>query len=273
VGGVGKITDVSEKPKAVPAPDEQVWLGGLRWIEGAQMQLLRFENAFSEWLEAHADAEFRQQLNDGSEGSQTWRESMDRDHPPYDPSRPLRVPSWGLSMQVANELDLLSVAVRNVLRAQDRMPPQQRPQMSGQDILELLRNVSEHWDEEGGRSVTTLATAHPGISPEGIAFTNKEIWIGGEKGIPVSRIRAWLGRVRTALVTALADVGIAVPDGILASAIEGDDDLPWPPERLRYHWSIPQVSEQEWPRERMPTEVADLLAEKFARLRTRDPED
>jgi hypothetical protein len=176
-------------------------------------------------------------------------------------------------LQVTNELDLLRVAVRNALRAQDRMPPQQRPQMSGQDILELLRNVSEHWDEEGGRSATTLATDHPGISLSGIAFTKNEIWIGGDEGLPVSRIRAWLGRLRTALVAALADVGIGVPEDLLASAIEGDDDLPWPAERLRYHWSIPQVPEQEWVRERMPTEVAELLAEKFARLRDRDPKD
>lgn len=237
------------------------------------MQLLRFEDVISEWLSAQADAEFRQKLNDGSEVSQAARESMDRDHLPYDPSKPLRVPTWGLSMQVANELDLLCVAVRNVLRAQDRIPTQQRPQLSGQDVLELLRNISEHWDEDGGRSATTLATDHPGVSLNEIAFTNREIWIGGEEGLPVSRIRAWLGRVRTALVSALADVGVVVPEDLLASAIEADDELPWPPERLRYHWSIPQVPEQEWPRERMPTEVAELLAEKFGRLRARDSEN
>jgi hypothetical protein len=268
----GKIADVTRTPKAVPAPDEQVWLGGLRWIDGAQMQLLRFEDVFSEWLTAQADAELRRNLNDGSELSRSWRESMDLD-PPYEPSRPLRVPTWGLALQVANELDLFRVAVRNVLRAQDRLPLQQRPQMTGQDVLELLRNISEHWDEEGGRSAASLATHHPSISLDGIAFTNKEIWLGGEDGVPVSRIRAWLGRVRTALVAALADAGIVVPDDLLASAIEGDDALPWPTERLRYHWSIPQVPEQQWPRERMPTNVAARIAELFARLRARDPED
>jgi hypothetical protein len=34
-------------------------------------------------------------------------------------------------MQVATELDLLSVAVRNVLRAQARIPEQYRPEMGG----------------------------------------------------------------------------------------------------------------------------------------------
>ena len=45
-------------------------------------------------------------------------------------------------MQVATELDLLSVAVRNVIRAQARIPEQHRPEMGGQDVLELMRNVS-----------------------------------------------------------------------------------------------------------------------------------
>lgn len=64
-------------------------------------------------------------------------------------------------MQVATELDMLSVAIRNVLRAQARIPEQLRPEMGGQDVLELMRNVSEHWDEEGGRSASALAKDHP----------------------------------------------------------------------------------------------------------------
>lgn len=234
------------------------------------MQAARFAEAFYEEVHALSDAGLRHDLNDDSDLSKSWRASTDANHPPYDPQRPLRVPSWGLHMQVATELDLLSVAVRNVLRAHARIPEQLRPEMGGQDVLELMRNVSEHWDEEGGRSASALAEDHPEVNVGGIAYTNREIWIGGLDGVPVSRIQAWLGRVWQSLVTCLTGAGMDVPEDLMASRIEGDDDLPWPAERLRYHWSILKADEEDWPREQMPPEVADLLAKRFASLRSRD---
>jgi len=176
-------------------------------------------------------------------------------------------------MQVGTELDLLAVAIRNVMRAQERIPEQRRPSMGDQDVLGLMRNVSEHWDEVGGRSASALAEDHPNIDMGGIAFTNKEIWLGGSEGIPISRIQAWLRRVWQALVESLAGAGVEVPDDLMASRIERDDDLPWPPERLRYHWSIACAEELDWPRERMPEGVADALALIFARRRARDHSD
>jgi hypothetical protein len=259
--------------KPVPASDEDVWWNGLRWVEAAHMQVFRFEEAFFEEVRALLDADLRRRLNDGSDLSRSWCESMDADYPPYDAQRPLRVPSWGLHMQVATELDLLGVAVRNVLRAQARIPEHHRPEMGGQDVLELLRNVSEHWDEVGARSARRLAEDHPEFSVGGIAYTNKEIWIGGLDGIPISRIQAWLRRVWQSLVTCLTEIGIDVPEDLMASRLEGDDELAWPAERLRYHWSIPKVDEENWRREQMPPEVAELLAAKFASLRSRDPVD
>jgi hypothetical protein len=254
----------------VPAPDEDVWWNGLRWVEAAHMQVARFEEAFFEEVRALTDVDLRFRLNNGSDLSRSWRESMDRDHAPYAPERPLRVPSWGLHMQVGTELDLLGVALRNVLRAQARIPAGRRPEMGGQNVMELLRNVSEHWDEVGGRSAKVLADKHPEVGLGELAYTNKEIWVGGLDGVPISRIQAWLGRVWNSLVTCLIEAGIDVPEDLMGSRVEGDDDLSWPAERLRYHWSISKVDEASWPRERMPPEIAELLAARFASLRSRD---
>jgi hypothetical protein len=259
--------------EAKPAPDEVVWWSGLRWVDAARMQMWRFEEAFAEVNAALADAYHRHQLSDDSGVRRSWREHYDTNYEPYDPQRPLRVPAVGLHMQVANELDLLIVAVRNVLRAQERIPEWQRPSMGDQDVLELLRNVAEHWDEVGGRSAETLASDHPAIDVGGIASTNKETWIGGGEGVPLSRIQAWLGRVRTALVACLTDAGVDVPEDHRASQVEGDDDLPWPAERLYFHWSIARVEAQEWPREPMPDDLAQALAMLFASRRARDHTD
>jgi hypothetical protein len=61
-----------------------------------------------------------------------------------------------------------------------------------------------------------------------------------------------------------------VPDDLNGSRVEGDDDLPWPAERLHFHWSLPRVEEQDWPREEMPEGVTEALAMLFARRRARD---
>jgi hypothetical protein len=259
--------------KAKPAPDKDVWFAGLRWVDAAHMQLMRFEEAFREWEAAQEDARMRRSLaDDSSEHGRSWRDGYDA-HELYDPQRPLRVPSFSLQMQVANELDLLMVAIRNVLRAQERLPHDGRTEMARQDVLELLRNVAEHWDEVGGRSVDELARDHPDILVGAVVSTGKEVWIGGDRGVPLSRITAWLWRVQRALVANLTEAGVPMPEDFTASTYEDDDELPWPPERLRFHWSIRRVDEPEWPRETMPDEVLEALAVLFANRRRRDPFD
>jgi hypothetical protein len=186
----------SAKPRA--APDEKVWWTGLKWTLATHMQLERFADAFVEQINAELDAEHRRRLNDDSENNRSWRESYDTNYEPYNPQRPLRAPSWALYMQVSSELDLLIVALRNVLRAQDRVPEQVRTSMGDQDVLELLRNIAEHWDETGGRSERELDERYPTVTPDAVSYTNKEIWLGGPDGVPLSRVKAWLYRVELA---------------------------------------------------------------------------
>jgi hypothetical protein len=232
------------------------------------MQAERFETVFYEFQCARLDAEMRERCNapDGA----AWKEAYDRDHRPFDPQRPVRVPTWALAMQVTTDLDLLIVAVRNVLRAQTRLPAALQTKMTGDDVLELMRNIVEHWDEVDGPSAEKLASTHPDVSVDAIEFTNKEVCVGG---VPLSRIRAWLARVRQALVDALTSAGIDVPDD-MESMVAGDDTLTWPPDRRRYRlWSVPIVDMNDRPTDEMPSEVAALVAERFQQLRARDTAD
>ena len=114
------------------------------------------------------------------------------------------------------------------------------------------------------------AEAHPHIQPDQYVFTSKEIWLGGQ--ITLSRVVAWTIRVRRELLDSLSEAGHEVPNEG-ASIFEGDDDLPWPAERLRYHWSIPQVQEHDWPRKEASNELVESLAQRFASKRARDPHD
>ena len=55
----------------VPAPDEDVWWNGLRWVEAAHMQVARFEEAFFEEVRALTDVDLRFRLNNGSDLSRS----------------------------------------------------------------------------------------------------------------------------------------------------------------------------------------------------------
>lgn len=226
------------------------------------MQVARFETAFWENLHAEADAELRARLNGGTQLDQLWRESMDRDYKPYSPERPIRAPTLGLRMQVGIELRLFMVAIRHVLVAQERLPDGARHQLNDEEVLRLMRNTSEHWDQVGGPSVSRLNE----IRPDYMAtwHTNKEIWIGGEGGPALSHIHDWLIETRAAFTEAFAGVGETVAD--LDASFEGDDDLPWPVERLRYHWSIPAIELEDWPAGRLPAGKSRLSPDELLAL-------
>jgi hypothetical protein len=255
-------------PSGKPADPVGVWFGGLRWVEAAWMQTHRFEEALYEHTAALFDAQQRAWCNK-PEGAQ-WRNAYDQEERSSS-QRPVRVPTVALTWQIATEMDLLIVAVRNVLRAQDILPDQLQSAMTGQDILELLRNIGEHWDEVEGSSQRGLAREYPDIVVGEVQYTNKEIWIGG---VPISRIVAWLVRVREALISALKESDITVLDE-MDSIVEGDDALAWPQRRLRHRlWQAQTFDiDEDWDLAHPPEVVENverLMAERFKNLRARD---
>ncbi|MBO0609882.1 hypothetical protein [Myceligenerans salitolerans] len=153
---------------AAPADDLAVWHGGRRWAEAVRMQAARLEDALYEYASALQDAHLRSEMAEPAQ--EAVRAQLDRDS-----LQPVRVPSVALQMEVSTDADFLVVAVRNLLRAQRRLPDDLRTAMAGEEVLELLRNIAEHWDEVGGRSAERLAADHPGVIVGAIIYTNKEI--------------------------------------------------------------------------------------------------
>jgi hypothetical protein len=168
---------------------------------------------------------------------------------------------------VSIEFGFFVIAVRNVLRAQERLPAESRPEMTDQRLFHLTRNIVEHWDEVGGWSVDAFARDYPDRVLGQIGATSKEVFVSD---VPLTRVIAWLGRVNRALTQTLVDAGQELPADD-ASIVSGDDDLPWPPERRRERlWQVPQLDMAEWPTEEMPAEIVELLHERFRSLRERD---
>jgi len=226
------------------------------------MQTTRLSDVVLAWFAALADARLRAHLNEDTDHARSWRESYDA-HQPYDPQRhdpqrPIRVPTFAIHAQVSIEFEFFLIAVRNLLRAQERLPADLRPAMTDQRLLHLTRNIAEHWDEVRGWSAEAFASEYPDRTLGQISATNKEVFVSD---VPSTRVIAWLARVNRALTQAIDD----------ASMVSGDDDLAWPRERRRERlWQVPQLDMPEWPTEEMPAEVVELLHERFRSLRERD---
>lgn len=236
--------------KSQPIPDEDAWWNGLMWVDGARMQARRFEDVINEWLEAEYDTKYRHRNSGDGEVERRWRYETDRDYQPYDPRRPIRVVTAALAMQLAVDLRFLIVACNHVMTALERIPEPARPKMSGQELLYLMRNVSEHWEELGGPSAKKLALAN--LDHTTIRFAGGQAWIGdGKDAIPMSRIHDWLERSREALVATLTGAGHDVTEET-ESNYAGDDELEWPPDRLRYHWALPHLELEDWDGARFP---------------------
>ena len=104
-----------------PADDLTVWMRGLRWVEAAWMQATRLAEVAEHWIGALTDAQQRANLDEDTDHARRWVESYDA-YEPYDPRRPIRVPTFALQTQVSVEFEFFVIAVRNVLRAQGRLP-------------------------------------------------------------------------------------------------------------------------------------------------------
>ena len=269
---------VPKREPAEPADDLTVWLRGLRWVEAAWMQASRLTDVAEHWFGAVADARLRASLNEDTDNAREWRDGYETNpNQEFDPRSgtfrpaplPVRVPTFALHTQVSAEFEFFVIAVRNVMRAQDRLPEDKRPKMTDQRLFHLTRNVTEHFDNVGGWSEVAFANEYPDRGLGQIGVTSKELYVSD---VPISRVIAWLERVKQALTQAIKDTDPdALPPSDDASVVEGDDDLAWPAERRRERlWQVPQLDMADWPTEEMPPEVEEILQQKFRLRRLRD---
>jgi hypothetical protein len=259
------------KNQGQPADDLTVWLRGLRWVEAAWMQSHRLTDVAEHFEGALADARLRTGLDADTDHARRWRESYDI-YQPYDPQRPIRVPTFALHTQVTIEFEFFVIAVRNVMRALDRLPEKRRPTMTDQRLFHLTRNITEHFDNIGGWSEVAFANEYPDRGLGQISVTSKETYVSD---VPISRVQVWLARANDALTEAIKDTDPdALPPSDEASMVLGDDDVAFPPERRRERlWQVPQIEMDDWPTQDIPDAIAELVQQKFQLRRLRDGVD
>nr|WP_173160670.1 hypothetical protein [Arthrobacter sp. 68b] len=236
-----------EKQKRVPRSEIEVWSMGLVWVEAAEMQCARFRRISAFNTIARTEA--------GSRSLAALRTELRRGR-----NLPVLVPTVAMHMQQRVERTFLLSAINNVFRSQDRLPEKPKTAMEEESVLKDLRNISEHWDEYGYSAKNIMETGHArdffeiqeklaGMrGPEELErfrrLAEEDLWAVFElpfpdsnevwlSGIPLTRIEVWLIDVRQCLERALRAKGEQVLS-IMESYVDGDDETPWPEERLRY---------------------------------------
>lgn len=82
------------------------------------------------------------------------------------------------------------------------------PQHDESQLLTLLRNFREHWEDPDGRSGRALDGLRPGHREEPIAFMLGELWF---YGVESAEIQVWLRDVDRAARAALESLGEPAP--------------------------------------------------------------
>lgn len=70
------------------------------------------------------------------------------------------------------------------------LPSDHLPSVRDENVLRLLRDVDEHWEQvDEGRSLTELRATMPDIAAGMIVSNNKHVWLGN---VSLDELRDWI---------------------------------------------------------------------------------
>jgi hypothetical protein len=164
----------------------------ITFIELARVQVDRYEEAAMDMVAAHAATMYRRALAEDSPHREAWLAVGD--------SGDERL-TLGHFWRATNEHYLALVVLAQVSKAVRLLDLPDAPSYPEDDPLVMLRNIEEHWEEEG-RSLTALRQTDPGAAPGRIFTAGKHQFIGTTS---VHQVRQWLSATEE-VVRRAADV-------------------------------------------------------------------
>jgi hypothetical protein len=105
---------------------------------------------------------------------------------------------------VAADKYFLLLAAAQLNKCVAGLPNDGLPTLQEADLLELLRNLEEHWEDPTGRSGTALRKLIPDIKPGRLHYNKHDIWI---EGISVVGLLQWAEEVDRRIRETLTDPG------------------------------------------------------------------
>jgi hypothetical protein len=139
----------------------------IMWTDIVYLQVSRLEEAVDDFHAAATEEQFRTAF--AERGSpEEWAEyasTLSRSLSQRDVSR------------VAADKYFLLLSVAQVMKCARRLPEDDLPGFPEGELLALLRNFEEHWEDPAGRSATELRKTIPDITPGRIAYVKDHIWL------------------------------------------------------------------------------------------------
>lgn len=188
------------------------------WSSIAQSRLERLAVSLGHLQAFEAEANFYQQWEEAGRPAE-WQSHVD------EIGRPGIYGDWWM-MTAEYHFALLSLA--HVVKAVDALKDTSVPQFEKSELLRLLRNYQEHWEDPDGTSGSELKADRPGFAEEPIQFTKE--WLVFQ-GISDDELLDWLRAVGISTREILQREGGEFPswgDALWPSS----RDATWLPERM-----------------------------------------
>lgn len=189
------------------------------WSEIAQFQLGRLADALGNLQFRIGEAEFYE-LWESRGRSPEWQQTID------DMERPGIHGDWRAA---SAEYHFALLALAHVARAVEALDDRAVPQFRDSNLLRLLRNFNEHWEDPDGSSASRLRVERPGFETEPIQFTKK--WLVFHE-ISDAELLEWLRAVEKSARKLLTSAHLPHPvwsDPLLPTSRDSSWTPPYPP--------------------------------------------
>jgi hypothetical protein len=168
------------------------------WTSIALWQIGRLEEAVDDYTTAEAEGSFRTAFEEVGQPSE-WRET----YAAYTATI-TQAQVW----QVGAERYFLLNSLAQVRKCAVNLPDDGLPTVRDMNVLRLLRDIDEHWEQLDGRSLKEIRESRPEVAPGQMWRNNKHIWIGD---VDTEELAGWLSDVDRVVRERSATDGSHIP--------------------------------------------------------------
>lgn len=171
-------------------PDEAQIRGvATMWADVLRLQNSRLEDAIDRLQEFVAAQQFLAALDSGDRPAGWERQARE--------ARAVRTLTDQEKAALVADKYLLMLATAQLIKCvgllpNDGLPQPPSPSIGNHNLMTLLRNLEEHWEDPQGPSATRLRTSISDVQPGRFAFTKDQIWI---EGVSVAAVLQWAEEV------------------------------------------------------------------------------
>ncbi|MEB8342568.1 hypothetical protein [Streptomyces endophyticus] len=117
--------------------------------------------------------------------------------------------SWRVTWTAAADTYFFLSAAAQLRKCALELPSEGLPDVPDEEMIRLLRNFHEHWEDPTGPSATRLLQQVPDAEPGRVMYTKNDVWF---EGVSLEGIENWAFAVQRVLRDNAAAAGEDLPD-------------------------------------------------------------